>query len=124
MADTNAPNLGDAGRYLDKAKDYAKEHPDQARKAVERVEDLIDQRTGGRFKDLVDKGGDLVEGQLGVPQQTPDPTPDPSPSAGPDLGACARSGACAHAHPVAGPDVRPVARPDRPAGPGGSGGSS
>ena len=45
-----------AGEWLDKIKDFAKGNPDQADSAIEKVEDLIDQRTGGRYADQVDKG--------------------------------------------------------------------
>ena len=55
-----------AGEWLDKIKDFAKGNPDKADSAIEKVEDLIDQRTGGRYADQVDKGGDVLRDRLGV----------------------------------------------------------
>ena len=40
-----------AGEWLDKIKDFAKGNPDKADSAIDKVEDLIDQRTGGRYAD-------------------------------------------------------------------------
>lgn len=72
----------DAGRYVDKAEDaaqgYAQDNPDQARAAIDRVEDLIDERTGGKFSGMVDQAGDWVERQLNLPEETP-PAPAPEP---------------------------------------------
>ena len=45
---------------IDKVKDLAKEHPDVARSTIDKVEDVVDSQTGGKFKDWVDKGGDLL----------------------------------------------------------------
>ena len=69
---------------IDKVKDLAKDHPDVARSTIDKVEDVVDSQTGGKFKDWVDKGGDLLEKALGVdkasaPAPTPAPTPVPAP---------------------------------------------
>ena len=90
----------DVGAAVDKLEDLARNNPDQARSAIDKVQDVINDRTGGKFSDLVDKGGDFVEGRLGLPEQgqgevpadapqtptdstgTPDPVdnPDPGPA--------------------------------------------
>ena len=69
---------------IDKVKDLAKDHPDVARSTIDKVEDVVDSQTGGKFKDWVDKGGDFLEKALGVdkasaPAPTPAPTPVPAP---------------------------------------------
>ena len=68
MSDQQQPLTG--GEALDKAKEYAKDNPDQARSAIDKIEDAVDARTGGKFSELVDKAGDFVEGRLGVPRET------------------------------------------------------
>ncbi|KQZ90536.1 hypothetical protein ASD62_15860 [Phycicoccus sp. Root563] len=52
---------------MDKAKDYIKGNPEQAGSAIEKVEGLIDQRTGGKYADKIDKGGDVLREKLGLP---------------------------------------------------------
>src|SRR6476620_1972462 len=58
-----------AGGWLDTIKDYVKGNPEQAGSAIEKVEDLIDQRTGGKYADKVDQGGDVLRDKLGLPPQ-------------------------------------------------------
>ena len=38
-----------ADQYIDKAKDYAKDNPDQTRSMIDKAEDFVDARTGGKF---------------------------------------------------------------------------
>ena len=64
---------------FDKARDVANDHPDIVRGGLDRVADESDRRTGGRFKDAVDKGQDVIEDQLGLPDDNPsapEPVPD------------------------------------------------
>jgi hypothetical protein len=68
-----------AGSWMDKIKDFAKGNPQQADTAIEKVEDLIDKRTGGKYEGQVDKGGDALRDQLGLPDSTPEPAPAPAP---------------------------------------------
>lgn len=73
---------------FDKARDVANDHPDIVRGGLDRVADESDRRTGGRFKDAVDKGQDVIEDQLGLPDgnpPAPEPVPDqPAPETVPD----------------------------------------
>jgi len=99
-----------ASGWLDKIKDYAKGNPKQAEEAIEKVEDVIDQRTGGKYSDQIDRGGDALKDKLGLPDDPaakpqppgdtvpapapspvpgepapmPSPTPDPMPAPTPD----------------------------------------
>ncbi|MFC8501848.1 Rv0909 family putative TA system antitoxin [Pedococcus sp. NPDC057267] len=73
-----------AGEWLDKIKDFAKGNPDKADSAIEKVEDLIDQRTGGRYADQVDKGGDILRDKLGLPPQGLPADPEPGPGSSPE----------------------------------------
>ena len=74
----------DAGSWLDKAKAFVKGNPDKAREALKKAEEAIDKETGGKYTDQIDKGGDALGGQLGIPdEQASDSTPAPSPAAEP-----------------------------------------
>ncbi|MGO4598515.1 antitoxin [Terrabacter sp. 2RAF25] len=57
----------DFNEIVDQAKNLAGEHPEQAKEALEKAEGILDERTGGKFTDQISKGGDAVEGQLGLP---------------------------------------------------------
>ena len=67
--------FGNAGEYVDKAMDYAQQNPDQARSFIDKVEDFVDQKTGGKYSAQVDQAGDWVEGQLGMANNTNNPDP-------------------------------------------------
>lgn len=67
--------------WMDKAKDFIKGHPDQAKDAVEKVEDLLNEKTGGRYAEQIDQGSDALSDQLGLPSDPEDkPAPTPVPS--------------------------------------------
>ena len=69
--------------WIDKARDFIKGNPDQAKGAVEKVEDLINERTGGKYAEHIDKGSDALGEQLGLPpdpEDVPAPAPTPVPN--------------------------------------------
>jgi hypothetical protein len=57
--------LDEAKGLADKAKDLAEEHSEQVEQAVQKAGDLIDDKTGDKYKDQIDKGQQFVEDQLG-----------------------------------------------------------
>ncbi|WP_149359574.1 antitoxin [Lolliginicoccus suaedae] len=57
------------GDMMNKAKNLAQKSPDKARAAVDKVEDTVDEKTGGKYGDHIRKGGDAVEGKLGISEQ-------------------------------------------------------
>lgn len=74
----------DVGAAVDKLEDLARDNPDQARSAIDKVQEVINERIGGKFSDLVEKGGDFVGAGLGLPDTTPTPAPtDPTDPTGP-----------------------------------------
>lgn len=75
--DARSLSRADVGEAVDKLENLARENPDQARSAIDKVEDVINDRTGGKFSDLVERGGDFVEDRLGLPDQTTDQGTDP-----------------------------------------------
>lgn len=72
---TDQPQQFNTGEYIDKAKDYAQQNPDHARSAIDKVEDFIDAKTGGKYSNQVDQAGDWLEGQLGMANNTNNPDP-------------------------------------------------
>ena len=82
--------------WIDRAKDFIRGNPDKARDALEKAEDMVNERTGGKYAEHVDKGSDMVSEQLGLPPEAeattapetvpspqPAPSPEPAPSPGP-----------------------------------------
>jgi hypothetical protein len=61
---------------MDKAKDFIKGNPDKARDALEKAEDMVDERTGGTYAEHVDTASDLVADKLGLPPETQASIPD------------------------------------------------
>lgn len=49
-----------------KAQSLAQQRPDQVRGALDKLEDMVDKRTGGKHADKVDKASDFIEGRLGI----------------------------------------------------------
>ncbi|MDV3222508.1 antitoxin, partial [Intrasporangium sp.] len=75
--------------WIDKAKDFIKGHPEQARDALEKAEDLVNERTGGKYAEQVDRGSDALGEQLGLPPEAVSEgtvTPEPEDAAAPEPG--------------------------------------
>ena len=72
-----------AGSWLDKAKDFVKGNPQQADSALDKVEDILDKQTGGKYSDQIDQGADALRDKLGLPQEQPEPAPAPAPEPAP-----------------------------------------
>lgn len=51
---------------FDKAKDLAAANPDKANQIIEQAGDLVDEKTGGKHAEHVDKGQDLARDHLGA----------------------------------------------------------
>lgn len=57
--------LDDAKGLADKAKGLVEGHEDQVDQAVEKAGDLIDDKTGDKYKGQIDQGQKFVEEKLG-----------------------------------------------------------
>lgn len=89
---------------IDKAKDLARSNPDKIRTGVDKVEEIVNRKTGGKYTDQIAKGAAAAENALGVPSEAtkayaeeaaaPAETPEP-----------------VHADPIEAPD--PIDRPDK-----------
>jgi hypothetical protein len=51
--------------FLDKAKDFLNEHDEQVDQALEKVGDQVDERTGHKYSDHIDKGVDEAQKRTG-----------------------------------------------------------
>ena len=51
--------------FMDKVKGMLSGHRDQAERGIEKGGDMIDDRTGGKYADQVDKGQDAARDALG-----------------------------------------------------------
>lgn len=58
------PNFGE---LINKAKQLAGQHPDQVSKGIEKIEELADKQTGGKYHDQVEGVGHAAENYLGAP---------------------------------------------------------
>lgn len=65
---SNNPQKFNGGEYVDKARDAARDNPDKARSAIDKVQEAANRRTGGKFGSLIEKAGDFVEDKLGLPE--------------------------------------------------------
>lgn len=57
----------DVKGLIDKAKAFARSNPDKVRGGVDKVEELVNRKTGGKYADQVAKGAAAAENALGVP---------------------------------------------------------
>ncbi|KRE37632.1 hypothetical protein ASG73_08215 [Janibacter sp. Soil728] len=82
---SNNPQKFNGGEYVDKARDAARDNPDKARSAIDKVQEAANRRTGGKFGSLIDKAGDFVEDKLGLPEEkaAEDTTPAPKDAGAP-----------------------------------------
>jgi hypothetical protein len=48
--------------FLDKARKLAEEHADKVGSAIDKVADVVDDKTGGKYADQIDKGANAAKG--------------------------------------------------------------
>jgi hypothetical protein len=51
--------------FLDDAKKFIDEHDDKVDQAIEKVGDVVDDKTGGKYSDQIDKAQDIAEEKTG-----------------------------------------------------------
>jgi MT0933-like antitoxin protein len=51
--------------FADKAKDFADKHDEQVDKGLQKAGDQIDDRTGNKYSDQIDKGTDEAQKRTG-----------------------------------------------------------
>lgn len=55
-------NLGDLAR---KVQQVAREHPEQTEQALDKLEHIIDEKTGKKYSEQLDKGAEQLKQRLG-----------------------------------------------------------
>jgi hypothetical protein len=53
---------------LDEAKKLIGKHPDQAKQAIDKGEDVADEKTGGKYTEQIETGGEKLGDALGLPE--------------------------------------------------------
>ena len=56
--------LDDAKKLAEQAQDLAAEHSDQVKQGLDKIEDLADKATGGKYTDQIDSAGDKAAGYV------------------------------------------------------------
>ncbi|WP_153040593.1 antitoxin [Actinoplanes sp. TFC3] len=51
--------------FMDQAKDFADKHDEQVDQGLEKAGDQVDQRTGNKYSDQIDKGVDAAQAHTG-----------------------------------------------------------
>lgn len=54
------------GDMIRKAKGYARQNPDKTKQMLDKIENTVDQKTQGKYRDKVSKASNAVGGALGV----------------------------------------------------------
>jgi hypothetical protein len=57
--------------FMDKAKDALDQHDEQVDQAIEKAGEQVDQRTGAKYSDQIDKGVDEAQKRTGDGDQVP-----------------------------------------------------
>ncbi|WBB65294.1 antitoxin [Micromonospora sp. WMMD812] len=55
--------------FMDKAKDFANKHDQQVDQGLKKAGEMADRRTGGKYKDQIDKGVDRAQARTGEGDQ-------------------------------------------------------
>jgi hypothetical protein len=51
--------------FLDKVKGLAGQHAEKVEGAIDKVADVVDEKTGGKYADQIDKGAEAAKGLVG-----------------------------------------------------------
>ena len=59
--------------FLDKAKDLLGQHEEKLEGALDKVADVVDEKTGGKYTDKIDQGVEAAKGFVGDDEVKPPP---------------------------------------------------
>lgn len=66
--------IGDTFNELtQKAKDFARQHPDKTEQGLDKLGEIADQKTGGKYSGQIDKAKEMLQRRLGGPDQPEEP---------------------------------------------------
>lgn len=89
---------------VDKAKDLARQNPDKVRAGMGKVQDVVNQRTGGKYADQIAKGAAAAQNALGVPGEAKKAFAD-------EANASHERPEAVRAEPI--PSAEPIERPEK-----------
>ena len=58
--------MSESGGFMDKAKEFADEHPDQVDQGMDKAGNFADEKTGGRYSNQIQEGEQRAEDFLGA----------------------------------------------------------
>ena len=61
--------------FLDKVKGLAGQHADKVEGAIDKVADVVDEKTGGKYADQIDKGAETAKNLVGDEEGGTPPVP-------------------------------------------------
>lgn len=61
--------------FLDKAKDLLGQHADKVEGAIDKVAEVVDDKTGGKYADQIDKGAEAAKNLVGDEEGDAPPVP-------------------------------------------------
>ena len=73
--------MSSTGGLFDKVKNFIQGNPEKAQQGLDKLGEVVNQRTGGKYADQIDKAGDKVGERLGLPADETVPAPgEPAPA--------------------------------------------
>ncbi|ABP52925.1 antitoxin [Salinispora tropica] len=52
-------------KFMDQAREYVEKQDEQVDRSIEKAGDMLNERTGGRYKEHVDRGVDMMRSRTG-----------------------------------------------------------
>lgn len=65
-----------ANEWINKAKEFADDHKGQVQGALDKAEDMVKSKTGGKYDDKIDKGRGVLRDKLGIPDHQDGEAPE------------------------------------------------
>lgn len=56
-------------KFMDQAREYVNKQDEQVDRSIEKAGDMVNERTGGRYKEQVDRGVDMMQSRTGEGDQ-------------------------------------------------------
>lgn len=56
-------------KFMDQAREYVEKQDEQIDRGMEKAGDMVNERTGGRYKEQVDRGVDMMQARTGEGDQ-------------------------------------------------------
>jgi len=63
------------GGVFGKVKDFIKGHPAKSQQGLDKLRGVIDEKTGGRYSEQIERARNTVGGTLGIPGEQTEPAP-------------------------------------------------